>query len=60
MNDPSEIEIVTRDYWLKIVDFLQQNWALIDEDAIGGINVFFLSDTSGVFDRMTFGSRLEA
>ncbi len=25
------VEIRSRDYWFKIVDFLQQNWALIDK-----------------------------
>jgi len=24
------VEIRSRDYWFKIVEFLQQNWALID------------------------------
>ena len=25
------VEIKSRDYWFKIVEFLQQNWALIDQ-----------------------------
>ena len=44
---------LSRDYWFKIVDFLQQNWALIDPASIG-CRVWFLSDTSGVFDQLDF------
>ena len=56
-----EVEIRSRDYSFKIVEFLQQNWALIDEDAEGaGCTVFFLGDTSGVFDRLRFASVAEA
>lgn len=45
------VEIVSRDYWVKIVEMLQQNWALIDESAKSRCTVFFLHDLSGVFDR---------
>lgn len=56
-----EVEIRSRDYWFKIVEFLQQNWALIDEEPGGdGCTVFFFGDTSGVFDRLSFSSRQEA
>ncbi|OGC77256.1 MAG: hypothetical protein A2Z27_01275 [candidate division Zixibacteria bacterium RBG_16_50_21] len=50
----SHVEISSRDYWFKIVEFLQQNWALIDSSSDGGCTVFFFGDTSGVFDRLTF------
>ena len=53
------IEIQSRDYWFKIVDFLQQNWALIDQ-ADSGVVVWFFGDTSGVFDEMNFSSNQEA
>ena len=53
------VEISSRDYWFKIVEFLQQNWALIDETPDGCV-VFFFGDTSGVFDRLTFLSVEEA
>ena len=53
------VEIKSRDYWFKIVEFLQQNWALIDETSDGCV-VFFFGDTSGVFDRLTFLSVEEA
>jgi len=51
---------VSRDYWFKIVEFLQQNWALIDSSPDGGCKVFFFGDTSGVFDRLSFPSASEA
>ena len=53
------VDIRSRDYWFKIVEFLQQNWALIDETTNGCI-VFFFGDTSGVFDRLSFSSISEA
>lgn len=55
------IEIRDRGYWFKIVEFLQHNWALIDDDPPGeGCIVFFFGDTSVIFDRMRFFSRQEA
>jgi hypothetical protein len=61
MQTDKTVEIRSRDYWFKIVEFLQQNWALIDEDS-GGTDcaVFFIGDTSGVFDRLRFASVTEA
>ena len=53
------VEIRSRDYWFKIVGFLQQNWALIDETA-DGCTVFFFGDTSGVLDRLSFPSVTKA
>lgn len=57
--EKSIVEIVNRDYWFKIVEFLQQNWALIEESSTG-CNVFFLSDSSDVFDKIAFASVAEA
>lgn len=53
MNE--EVPIQSRDYWFKVVDMLQQNWALI-EAARDGVSVYFFGDTSGVFDEMRFPS----
>ena len=58
-RDESEVEITGRDYWFKVVEFLQQNWALI-EQAEAGVIVYFLSDASGIFDEMTFASQHDA
>jgi hypothetical protein len=54
------IEIQSRDYWFKIVDFLQQNWALIDKIDDTKVTVFFLNDLSGVFDSIDFASMADA
>jgi hypothetical protein len=59
MTYGQKIEIDVCDFWVKIVEFLQQNWALI-EPADDGCMVYFITDTSGVFDRMPFTSMAEA
>jgi hypothetical protein len=48
------IKIKSRDYWFKVVGMLQQNWALIDEISGGSQRVYFVGDTSGVFDELEF------
>ena len=60
MNDINDqVEVASRIYWFKIVDFLQQNWALIDRADLG-IVVYFIGDTSGVFDELSFSSNEDA
>jgi len=54
------VAIRSGDCWFKIVEFLQQNWALIDRDSGGDCTVFFFGDTAGVFDRLRFPSVAEA
>lgn len=57
----SHIEIRSRDFWVKVVEMLQQNWALIDEDTDSkGCTVYFVGDLGGVFDRMRFNDGAEA
>jgi hypothetical protein len=51
-----EIGIESRDYWVKVASFLQQNWALLEERH-DGVVVWFISDTSGVFDQLHFRTR---
>jgi hypothetical protein len=58
MTDP--VLIKNDDFWVKVVEMLQQNWALIDIEPDSSARVFFISDTSGVFDEMVFPSALEA
>ena len=48
------IDINSRDYWFKIVEFLQQNWALIDVNPDETATVHFVDDASRVFDLMQF------
>lgn len=61
MKTDKPVDIQSRDYWFKIVEFLQQNWALIEPSANGvRYTVFFIDDTSGVFDKLEFTSVVEA
>ena len=55
-----EVAISSRDYWVKVVGMLQQNWALIDEEPGGGVRIHFVTDTGGVFDALDFPSTLRA
>lgn len=50
-----EIPIESRDYWFKVIEMLQQNWALID-GTDGAATIYFVSDTGGVFDEIPFDS----
>ena len=59
-HKPPEIEIASRDYWVKIVEFLQQNWAPIAPGSNADVTVYFMHDRSGVFDRLSFHNREEA
>ena len=54
------VEINCDDFWVKLVEMLQQNWALIEPAPSGGVCVYFISDTSGVFDEIAFPSEEEA
>jgi len=53
------VKIKSTDYWFKVVDFLQQNWAIIEEIK-GGYTVYFFGDTAGIFDQLDFESISEA
>ena len=50
----NSVIINSHDYWFKVVAMLQQNWALIDPVSPECCRVFFISDTSGVFDELEF------
>ena len=58
MTEP--VKIKANDFWVKVVEMLQQNWALIEPVSSGGVCVYFISDTSGVFDEISFPSEEEA
>jgi hypothetical protein len=51
-----QVSINGTDFWVKVVEMLQQNWALIDEEVGGSARALFISDTSSVFDEMVFPS----
>jgi hypothetical protein len=53
------IELKSEIFWVKIVDFLQQNWALI-EIINNKITVFFIQDSSIIFDEIEFNTIDEA
>ncbi len=51
--------ITSTDYWFKVVEFLQQNWGVIEEGK-SGCTVYFFGDTAGIFDQIEFDSVSEA
>jgi len=53
------VRIQSRDFWVKVVEMLQQNWALIEPEG-GSVTVYFIHDLGGVFDQLTFDSLREA
>ena len=52
--------ITSTNYWFKIVEFLQTNWALIEEHSDSTATVSFIDDTSGLFDSITFATLEQA
>lgn len=55
------VQILSRDYWFKVVEILQQNWALLEPNkGKSGFTLYFINDTSGVFDQMEFEDTAEA
>jgi hypothetical protein len=53
-----EIKIRSKEFWVNIVDFLQQYWALIEEsDDTAQVTVYFIHEGSGVFSNMKFKSK---
>jgi len=54
------VEVESRDYWFKVVEMLQQNWALVDILPNGSCKIFFVGDTSGLFDEIEVESVNEA
>lgn len=61
MNKPvATPEITNEDYWFKVVDFLQHNWAVIQPSEHDGCKVYFFGDTSGIFDTLNFLNQTEA
>jgi hypothetical protein len=58
-EDEAEIEIANEDYWIKVVEFLQQNWAVIEPEG-SGFKILFFDDCSGIFDSIEFDSLEDA
>ena len=59
-NSDDSKEVPSDRLWFKVVEFLQTNWAIIDDQSNGTVRVFFINDNSGVFDVMSFKSLEEA
>jgi hypothetical protein len=56
-----KVDIAGKDFWFKIVDFLQQNWALIEKpDESETCKIYFVHDESGVFDQIEYPNIEEA
>jgi hypothetical protein len=60
LNRDDSKEIPSDRFWFKVVEFLQTNWAIIDEQSDATARVWFINDSSGVFDSMSFRSLEEA
>ena len=58
-SDPERFVRFSGAFWVKIVEFLQQNWAVIESEE-DGANVYFVTDLSEIFDEMAFGDQFEA
>jgi hypothetical protein len=56
MNVGPVIPIESRDFWVKVVGMLQQNWALSEPESTGNVRIHFVSDTGGVFDSLLLPS----
>jgi hypothetical protein len=59
-SDEEHVQITSRDFWVKVVEMLQQNWALAVDLRSDECLVFFIDDNSRVFDELLFSSRDEA
>lgn len=58
---PQNMHLSSNEYCFKIVDMLQQNWALIDSDEHkAGGTIYFIDDNSGVFDQLQLADIREA
>jgi hypothetical protein len=53
------VSIQSRDFWVKVVEMLQQNWALIEPEG-SKVTIYFLHDLGGVFDEIPYESLPEA
>lgn len=59
--DEPPTALKSREFWVKVVAMLQQNWAVIEGPSSSAAwTVYFLDDLGGVFDRLAFESQAEA
>ena len=55
-----QLTINSNDFWIKVTRVLGQNYALVDSQDNEKIKIFFIDETSWVFDELEFGSEDEA
>jgi len=55
-SSKNHINIASTTYWFKVVEFLQTNWALLEESPDGITTAWFIDDTGGAFDHIQFPS----
>jgi len=60
MRKPRLITINSTDFWIKVTGMLSQNYALVDKQDNGKFKIFFIGETSWVFDEIEFDSESEA
>jgi len=53
LGEVLKVRLRSRDHWVKVVDMLQQNWALVEPLNNGQVEIVFLTDHSGIFDRIS-------
>lgn len=58
MNETAEIKC--GDFWVKVVEMLRKNWAVIESQSSGDVSVYVVSDTNGIFDEILFPSKEDA
>jgi hypothetical protein len=59
-SEAHHVLIKSKEYWVKVVEMLQQNWALAEDLPSGECLIFFIDDHSRVFDELLISSRDEA
>lgn len=57
---PGQLDLRTKDFWVKVVDFLIHNWAVVRVTRSGTPELIFFDDASRVFDSMAFDNIDEA
>lgn len=55
-----QLTINSSEYWVKVTGMLGQNYALVDKQDNGTFKIFFIGETSWVFDEIEFDSKDEA
>jgi hypothetical protein len=60
MKVPGQIDLRTDDFWVKVVDVLVHNWAVVRPTSSSAPELVFFDNRSRVFDTMRFADVDEA